>query len=284
MTVSAQPSSTGTDSASPSRNSTWRTPMVRAVSRDFASISGVMSMPLTNLGLVQRPDVPTGKQLTYFYRPHREWDVHVPLPLRGRGMCRSGGNHGATTCVCDRRRRDSGRGELDSGGQPPSSAPGASVSVPAPPRILRSRRPRSKGRRWFRRRTRSPRRFPVVEVRTRTVDDVVHVPAPTAPTSAAPAPQPASVTSAVPPDDEADHVGEADEETTSERPATSAAPTTMATTSSSVGPVTAQSTTLHEHGDDEHEGASTTAQATGATTSAPDGSHSGGEHNGGTGD
>ena len=67
---------------------------------------------LTNLGLVQRPDltdshtihwhgfdiptplndgvpevsvaVPIGKQFTYFYRPHRRGHLHVPLSLRGR--------------------------------------------------------------------------------------------------------------------------------------------------------------------------------------------------------
>ena len=47
ITTSAQPSSTGTSSSRPSRNSTLSRPMAPAVARDFASISSVISMPTT---------------------------------------------------------------------------------------------------------------------------------------------------------------------------------------------------------------------------------------------
>ena len=50
ITTSAQPSSTGRSSASPSRNSTLARPSCRAVARALASISGVMSTPDDSAG------------------------------------------------------------------------------------------------------------------------------------------------------------------------------------------------------------------------------------------
>src|SRR2546430_1173280 len=48
ITTSAQPSSTGIASASPSRKLTWLKPSSSAFRRDLVSISGVMSMPTTS--------------------------------------------------------------------------------------------------------------------------------------------------------------------------------------------------------------------------------------------
>jgi hypothetical protein len=47
ITTSAQPSATGSVSAKPLRNSTCRRPSAAAVWHDLASISAVMSMPIT---------------------------------------------------------------------------------------------------------------------------------------------------------------------------------------------------------------------------------------------
>ena len=90
MATSAQPSSMGRSSARPWRNSTWSSPMSRAVSCDLASISGVMSTPTT------RPWPPARCAATIESKPPPDPTSTTRSPGTADGT-RTGGPHQRTT-------------------------------------------------------------------------------------------------------------------------------------------------------------------------------------------